>query len=424
MGFFDKSTSSTQTTSGTTNITGNRTGTGTSTSSGTRGTNTSGTRQNTTAPWIDDLLKDYGGDVGALDSIDPKTLVPGASPLQSKAFMDSLSLGGTAEAFGGGMNMAAGVGNAAAPRTEFAKSNPLIQGFMDPEIENVVNTSLADFDFGAGQTRAQTDLDLAGAGAFGGSGAAITKSMTEGELARGRGSLSANLRSNAYQNALAAAQNEATRKQGANDLNARLYGEQADRTLNAASTIGDLAATYGGEKRADTALTADLGAEQRSIEGQQSQALLDFLATRGGLLNNIPFDVFGGETYGETGNETTAGQENTTENVSTTGTTTENSTTKSKGKNGASGADMAGQALQVAALFAGSDRTIKTDITRLSTRPDGLGVYLFRYANDIARELWGDGWKVGVMAQEVLKVKPEAVARHPAGFLMVDYAQL
>jgi hypothetical protein len=70
--------------------------------------------------------------------------------------------------------------------------------YMSPYTGQVVDAALSDYDYGAGQTRANQALDEARSGAFGGSGAAIGRSMTEGELARGRGSLSANLRDQGF----------------------------------------------------------------------------------------------------------------------------------------------------------------------------------------------------------------------------------
>jgi hypothetical protein len=70
-----------------------------------------------------------------------------------------------------------------------------------------------------------------------------------------------------------------------------------------------------------------------------------------------------------------------------------------------------------AAITAFSDARLKRDVKKVATRPDGLGVYLFRY-------LWSEIVHLGVMAQEVLWVKPEAVVRDASGFLAVDYGQL
>lgn len=62
-----------------------------------------------------------------------------------------------------------------------------------------------------------------------------------------------------------------------------------------------------------------------------------------------------------------------------------------------------------------SDSRLKRDIRRLGTW-QGLGLYAFRY-------LWSDVEHIGVMAQEVLKVKPWAVVKI-GPWLAVDYGAL
>ena len=61
-----------------------------------------------------------------------------------------------------------------------------------------------------------------------------------------------------------------------------------------------------------------------------------------------------------------------------------------------------------------SDRRLKTDIKRIATSPSGLPIYSFRYVS-------GGPTYVGVMAQDVLKVRPDAVRTGPSGYLTVDY---
>jgi hypothetical protein len=63
-----------------------------------------------------------------------------------------------------------------------------------------------------------------------------------------------------------------------------------------------------------------------------------------------------------------------------------------------------------------SDIRLKKNITRVGTRPDGLGVYEFEY-------VWGGGRNVGMMAQEVLGVYPDAVGES-GGYLTVDYSKV
>jgi outer membrane immunogenic protein len=65
-----------------------------------------------------------------------------------------------------------------------------------------------------------------------------------------------------------------------------------------------------------------------------------------------------------------------------------------------------------------SDVRLKRDITLLGRRDDGLGIYRFKY-------LWSDTAYVGVLAQEVALVHPDAVVRDLlSGYLSVDYGRL
>jgi hypothetical protein len=64
-----------------------------------------------------------------------------------------------------------------------------------------------------------------------------------------------------------------------------------------------------------------------------------------------------------------------------------------------------------------SDKRLKRDIALVDRLPSGLGLYRYRY-------LWSDTEYVGVMAQEVAAVAPEAVVTGDDGYLRVDYAAL
>jgi hypothetical protein len=64
-----------------------------------------------------------------------------------------------------------------------------------------------------------------------------------------------------------------------------------------------------------------------------------------------------------------------------------------------------------------SDIRFKRDITKLTQLNNGLSLYRFRY-------LWGDTFYVGVIAQEVEPVVPEAVVRGSDGYLRVNYGRL
>ncbi len=65
-------------------------------------------------------------------------------------------------------------------------------------------------------------------------------------------------------------------------------------------------------------------------------------------------------------------------------------------------------------LMIASDEALKTDIKRVGTSSHGFGIYEFRYKGHPQRIR-------GAMAQDVARLRPEAVSRHESGFLMVDY---
>jgi hypothetical protein len=69
-----------------------------------------------------------------------------------------------------------------------------------------------------------------------------------------------------------------------------------------------------------------------------------------------------------------------------------------------------------AAMFA-SDRRLKRNIEHLFTRLDGLKVYLFNY-------IWGPESYIGVMADEVALLRPEALGPTIGGYATVDYERL
>ncbi len=70
-----------------------------------------------------------------------------------------------------------------------------------------------------------------------------------------------------------------------------------------------------------------------------------------------------------------------------------------------------------------SDRTTKTNITRIGTLPLGIGLYLYEYKPELC-SAWGNGRRLGVMADEVERVMPEAVTVDADGYKRVNHAML
>lgn len=74
-----------------------------------------------------------------------------------------------------------------------------------------------------------------------------------------------------------------------------------------------------------------------------------------------------------------------------------------------------GNALGMGASILASDRRLKKNIKKLGEYKDGLGIYQYSYIN-------GSGPHVGVMADEVAQLRPEALGPVMDGYATVNYA--
>jgi hypothetical protein len=292
--------------------------------------------------WVTSGLEGLGGKIMGLANENPRKFVAGASPLQTRAFVDAAKLK-TSPRFnqaGDIFNRVAGAGantyEAQGYDAERFNASSLLEGldkYMSPYTGDVVNTALADYDFGAGETRANQALDEARSGAFGGSGAAITRALTEDSLTRGRGALSAGLRDTAFTrgaglsatdagfrnqaaaaNAAAANQAAAFRAQAANEagrFNAGAMETALARQLSAGGALGELGAQEGANTRANVALQGQMGADQRAIAQAQAAAPLSVLQALSGTFSGLPLNLLSGET--QTGSQQSSSTSSTSD---------------------------------------------------------------------------------------------------------------
>lgn len=92
---------------------------------------------------------------------------------------------------------------------------------------------------------------------------------------------------------------------------------------------------------------------------------------------------------------------------------------KKQAKNAGIGgiAQIAGAAIGLAVF---SDERLKQNLVCVGRAKNGLKIYLGRYTKESGLD---DGHlHLFLIAQEVQKIRPEAVKKHESGFLMVDYA--
>jgi hypothetical protein len=215
----------------------------------------------TVNPFLDAMYRGAADKFTAFGNSDANDLVAGPSALQTKAFDAAGGLGGWQSLMAGAQDMAKAAGGAGANLATSSGYNPILMGntalgpsvlmgntalgpmahisastidgmdrskYMDPYLNDVVNTTMADFDENAGQTRAAQAAQAGLNGGFRSSRFGLREAQTEGNLARARAATAAGLRSNAFDKATGMMQFDAGQTQNAAGFNA---GADNQRTL-------------------------------------------------------------------------------------------------------------------------------------------------------------------------------------------------
>lgn len=245
-----------------------------------------------------------------------------------------------------------------------------IDKYMSPYTQNVVDATAALIDQNnAAQMSGQTGNAIK-SGSFGGDRAGIAAAVLAGQQGMARSKSLSDILQQGYTQALGTAQQQ----QGVN-----LAADQADlaRKAQAAQSFAGLgqAATQSGIAAGEAQINA--GTLQQQTEQAGKTALYQQFMQKQGY----PFQVAQFLANIAMGTGALSG--------STTQTT------------------------QPAPFF--SDRRLKHDIKRIGKTDDGLPIYTFKYKGDHEEQT-----HIGFMAQDVEKVKPEAVGEY-GGFKTVDY---
>ena len=304
-------------------------------------TSTSTTRREVVTPtnpeWVTRNVQGLTERIGQLGQGDPYSLVAPASGLEQTAaasaqglgrygfgYDDAADVARMANGYGHAYDQAAdwmrGVAGAQAPQVQAASLLDGLEAYYNPYRGQVTDAAMADFDAEAGRTRASQDLALASQGAFGGSGAAITRSLTEGELARARNTQLSNLLADMFTTSTGLASQDADRRQEASVANAQFAGEHAARQLQAAGALagmasdnadrqlaisrmlGDLTSARSQSDREDIAAQAALGQQMRGIDQAYRMAPYTALAAQVDMLSGLPLSLFNGRTSDMTEN--------------------------------------------------------------------------------------------------------------------------
>jgi hypothetical protein len=310
---------------------------GSTSSSQTSSNSTSNSQFNsTTTPlvpqWASDLTQNVAGRVGGLLNNDPQSLVAPANGLQTQAGDTASRLSGSPWNFDAAADLTRGASNTSwldgymntpTPFASGGKASDYLANYQNPYLHDVVDATAADLDASDGRVRAQQALQLAGSGAFGGSGAALTQSMTEGELARARASALGGLRSQAFTTALGAAGGDADRATQARLANVQAALADRQQKVNfgqtgvqdqlaAANQLASLSSAYDANLRGDISAQQGIGDDQRGITQAQDQAPVTSTQQIVAMLQGLPIGLFTGSNTSGTQSTQTQGSSKTT----------------------------------------------------------------------------------------------------------------
>lgn len=383
--------------------------------------------------WLEDVTKE---NIARADAISnepyqayPGQMLAGFAPEQEAAFnYAQQGVGQTAPVYGQAINQLTGqlyyqpgdvqpgqVSAQSVNAPTFTQGD--VSAYMNPFISNVEDAALSRL---AGAT--QQGINRIGdqalqARAFGGSRQGLAEGVALGEAARSAGELSANLRSQGYNQAaqllqadqqrnlqaqlanqavgLQAGQFNAGQSLQAQQLN-QAAGLQTAAMRNAtAAQLANLANQYQGSRQLDAAILENIGQQRQA----QAQAGLDEAYARWQEQMRYPTEMLNlrlGATSATPYSTTTTGNQFVPRG---------NSFLTGLGTVGSATAGIASLAKVLPALFA-SDERMKTDIQKMGKDEEtGLDMYAYRYKGDPKSY----PKVVGPMAQDIEKKYPEQV---------------
>jgi hypothetical protein len=255
-----------------------------------------------------------------------------------------------------------------------------IANFYNPYQQDVTNATLNQIgQADALQNRAYT-ANEASQGGLGGNGYFVGRSQLQGQQGQNRNNTLANLNSQGFAQALAAAQADKTRglqagqaQAGIGQIMSQLAGSDASQLLASGNQQQ--------QQQQNVNNAASQNAKDQQLYPMQNQ---QWLAGIAGALGPL----MGGTTA------------------------TQGTATQSQGKGAGS---VLGPAMSMAAMA--SDERVKENIEEVGTTHDGQPIYSFRYKGDPRTQM-------GLMAQDVERGDhPEAVSQGLGGMKMVNYDQ-
>ena len=252
--------------------------------------------------------------------------------------------------------------------------------YTNPYETQVVQNTMGDMDRQRQIEANQLAAQASARGAFGGSRDALMQSELSRNYGQQMGNMAAQMRQAGFQNA---------QQMAGQDIATGLAGSQ--NRQQAATTLGNLSNLGFG---AGMALN-DQSFQQGALVQGINQMLMDAAKNQYAGYQGAPGQSLGyaSQALGSTPTPTTTTQ------------------TKDPGLF---------DYLTLAATASASDINLKDSITKIGELSDKIGLYRWKW-NETAKALGIDTEEVGVLAQEVEAVMPEAVSTAPNGYKQVRY---
>jgi len=281
-----------------------------------------------------------------------------------------------------------------------------LQPYMNPYTQDVINSTLPIMQQNLGLQQNQQQNAANSANAFGGSRQAIQQGVTQAQGAMGMGEMAAGLNQANFGQAQQAATGDISRNLAAQQGNQSAALQQGQLANAASAGLGLLGNQQMQNNIANYGMLAGAGgAQQQQQQNDINAQLAKFqqawtypqqqLGMMESSLGMTPYDTATSGTSQSTTQQTSS---NPAQMMLSAGQGLSSLFGSSAGGTSAFGGIMA-------ALGMGSDRRMKTDITRVDTHHTGLPIYAYRYKGDPKSY----PKVVGPMAEDVKKIAPHAV---------------
>jgi hypothetical protein len=286
-------------------------------------------------------------------------------------------------------------------------SSTNLSPYMNPYTQSVINQTLPIMQQNLGLQQNQNQDQAAASNAYGGSRQAVQQGVTQAQGAMGMGQMAAQLNQANFGQAQSAAQQDINTNMQGQLANQAVQQNQAGLNLQAAGGLANLG------QQAQLSQTRNFGEQVTAGSLEQQQAQNEINANMenfqqawqypymqlGTLQSALGMTPYGNATQGQSTTQTQQAANPLGEALG--GMQMLGGLFSGGGTSAMSGI--------MGALGGGSDRRLKTDISKVGRHPAGVDMYSFRYKGDPKTY----PKVVGPMAEDVMKIAPHAVAPIP-----------